>query len=52
MAGGQHGMPGTAAPGVQSEKNAYSDDRPMNVQPTVQGGVAVGGQSDLPEGKA
>ncbi|KAK1231918.1 hypothetical protein PQX77_004955 [Marasmius sp. AFHP31] len=35
-----------------SGKNAFNSDRPMNVQPTEAGGVAVGGRSDLPEGRA
>ncbi|VDB99493.1 unnamed protein product [Peniophora sp. CBMAI 1063] len=32
--------------------NAFNEERPMDVQPTQQGDVAVGGQSDLPQGKA
>ncbi|KIK65011.1 hypothetical protein GYMLUDRAFT_39421 [Collybiopsis luxurians FD-317 M1] len=33
-------------------KNAFTESRPMDVEPTPAGGVAVGGQADLPEGKA
>eukprot|EP00914_Ancora_sagittata_P022598 GHVO01044861.1.p1 GENE.GHVO01044861.1~~GHVO01044861.1.p1 ORF type:complete len:177 (-),score=16.02 GHVO01044861.1:47-577(-) len=34
-------------------RNAFTEtQRPMDVQPTAAGGVAVGGNSDLPEGKA
>ncbi|KIY48583.1 hypothetical protein FISHEDRAFT_43141 [Fistulina hepatica ATCC 64428] len=33
-------------------QNAYNTERPMDVQPTSAGGVAVGGRSDLPEGHA
>ncbi|KAL0575098.1 hypothetical protein V5O48_006874 [Marasmius crinis-equi] len=35
-----------------SGQNAFNSERPMNVQPTEAGGVAIGGRSDLPEGKA
>ncbi|KAF5361488.1 hypothetical protein D9758_006207 [Tetrapyrgos nigripes] len=41
------------APAVHGEgQNAFNSDRPMNVQPTPAGGVAVDGRADLPEGKA
>ncbi|KAJ3830459.1 hypothetical protein F5880DRAFT_1468339 [Lentinula raphanica] len=33
-------------------RNAFTEQRPMDVQPTSAGGVAIGGNSDLPEGKA
>jgi len=32
--------------------NAFNTDRPRDVQPTSQGGVAPGGRSDMPMGKA
>lgn len=48
MAGGQHDTSG--AP--DSGRNAFNSERPLNVQPTSQGGVAIGGQANLPEGKA
>ncbi|KAL0952796.1 hypothetical protein HGRIS_007021 [Hohenbuehelia grisea] len=38
--------------GSAQGENAFNSNRPMNVQPTEAGGVAVGGHSDLPEGKA
>ncbi|OJA14378.1 hypothetical protein AZE42_07744 [Rhizopogon vesiculosus] len=31
---------------------AFTSDRPLGVQPMSEGGVAVGGQPDLPEGHA
>ncbi|CCL99813.1 uncharacterized protein FIBRA_01837 [Fibroporia radiculosa] len=53
MAGGQHDTLGTrSTPDGQQGNNAYTQDRPMDVKPTSQGGVAVGGHDDLPEGKA
>ncbi|KAJ3808521.1 hypothetical protein F5876DRAFT_67216 [Lentinula aff. lateritia] len=36
----------------QEGRNAFSEQRPMDVHPTSAGGVAVDGNSDLPEGKA
>ncbi|KAI3612723.1 hypothetical protein WG66_014728 [Moniliophthora roreri] len=36
----------------QSGKNAFNTERPMNVQPTEAGGVAIDGRSELPEGHA
>jgi len=33
-------------------RNAFNSERPLNVQPTQAGGVARGGQDDLPLGKA
>ncbi|GLB44580.1 hypothetical protein LshimejAT787_1702070 [Lyophyllum shimeji] len=33
-------------------KNAFNSERPLDVQPTEAGGVAVGGRPDLPEGQA
>ncbi|OAX34679.1 hypothetical protein K503DRAFT_724123 [Rhizopogon vinicolor AM-OR11-026] len=31
---------------------AFTSDRPLDVQPTSEGGVTIGGQPDLPEGHA
>ena len=34
-------------------QNAFNSERPLNVKPTDQGGVAIGGRGgDLPEGHA
>jgi len=33
-------------------QNAFNSERPLNVKPTNQGGVAVDGRGDLPEGHA
>ncbi|KAG5651536.1 hypothetical protein H0H81_008298 [Sphagnurus paluster] len=33
-------------------RNAFSSERPLDVEPTSRGGVAVGGRADLPEGHA
>ncbi|KAI0944301.1 hypothetical protein AcW1_002046 [Taiwanofungus camphoratus] len=52
MASGQHDSAGGATPNAESGRNAYNEDRPLGVQPTSKGGVAVGGQEDLPEGHA
>jgi len=58
MAGGQHSTSATGVSGGDYDqpppagRNAYSEDRPMNVHPTSQGGVAVDGRDDLPEGRA
>ncbi|KAI8992791.1 hypothetical protein BD414DRAFT_482217 [Trametes punicea] len=52
MAGGQHQAEETGSLDEGAGKTAYTEDRPMGVQPTERGGVAVGGESDLPEGKA
>ncbi|TRM63204.1 hypothetical protein BD626DRAFT_402834 [Schizophyllum amplum] len=38
--------------GSTAGKNAFTEERPMGVEPTSQGGVAVGGQDDKPMGKA
>jgi hypothetical protein len=35
-----------------SKQNAFNSERPLNVQPTDHGGVAIDGQGGLPEGKA
>jgi len=35
-----------------SGQNAFNSERPMNVKPTDQGGVAIDGRGDLPEGHA
>ncbi|KAH9886962.1 hypothetical protein C8Q73DRAFT_794998 [Cubamyces lactineus] len=59
MAGGQHSA-GTTGPGKEASayddntmgKTAFNEDRPLGVQPTERGGVAIGGDPDLPEGKA
>ncbi|KAF7980453.1 hypothetical protein HWV62_38312 [Athelia sp. TMB] len=32
--------------------NSYTEERPLDVQPAPEGGVAVGGNDDLPMGKA
>ncbi|KAI0632721.1 hypothetical protein C8Q77DRAFT_1073741 [Trametes polyzona] len=54
MAGGQHSAdPDTArSTSAQDGRTAFSEDRPMDVEPTERGGVAVGGNPNLPEGKA
>ncbi|KAH8093078.1 hypothetical protein BXZ70DRAFT_1010564 [Cristinia sonorae] len=53
---GQATSLGNADPSLNKEAfakhNAFHEDRPMGVQPTSQGGVAIGGKSDLPEGHA
>ena len=33
-------------------RNAFNSERPLNVEPTNQGGVAINGREDLPEGHA
>ena len=33
-------------------QNAFNSDRPLDVKPTDQGGVAIDGRGDLPEGHA
>ncbi|KAL1746610.1 hypothetical protein HDZ31DRAFT_62047 [Schizophyllum fasciatum] len=38
--------------GSASGRTAFTEDRPLGVQPTAQGGVAVGGQEDKPMGHA
>ncbi|THH21764.1 hypothetical protein EUX98_g8285 [Antrodiella citrinella] len=45
----RHGGTGTLP---ASTHDAPREERPLGVQPTSQGGVAVGGNSDLPEGHA
>ena len=35
-----------------SGRNAFNSERPLNVRPTDQGGVAIDGRGDLPEGHA
>lgn len=35
-----------------SGRNAFNSERPLNVKPTDQGGVAIDGRGDLPEGHA
>ena len=35
-----------------SGQNAFNSERPLNVNPTDQGGVAIDGRGDLPEGHA
>ncbi|OCH84009.1 hypothetical protein OBBRIDRAFT_742343 [Obba rivulosa] len=54
MAGGQHDTPEQPQARSQSEvgRNAFNEDRPLGVQPASQGGVAIAGQDDLPEGHA
>ena len=34
------------------KQNAFNSERPLDVQPTDQGGVAIDGRGDLPEGHA
>lgn len=47
-----HEHPGMAASDDQHTKqNAFTEERPMDVQPTSAGGVAVSGNADLPQGK-
>ncbi|KAH9837672.1 uncharacterized protein C8Q71DRAFT_555496 [Rhodofomes roseus] len=50
MGGAQHQS--AASPSAESGHTAYNEDRPLSVQPTSAGGVAVDGHSDVPEGKA
>ncbi|PCH42892.1 hypothetical protein WOLCODRAFT_58811, partial [Wolfiporia cocos MD-104 SS10] len=54
MAGGQHDSPGAsrATSGSDAGHNAFNQERPLDVEPTSQGGVAIGGQDNLPEGRA
>jgi len=40
-----------ARSGSAAGQTAFNSERPMNVQPAQEGGVAVGGESDLPIGK-
>ncbi|RDX46084.1 hypothetical protein OH76DRAFT_1457396 [Lentinus brumalis] len=47
VAGGQHDAPNT-----NTGSSAFEGERPMGVQPTEQGGVAIGGEANLPEGHA
>ncbi|KAI0742484.1 hypothetical protein C8Q80DRAFT_1258777 [Daedaleopsis nitida] len=47
MGGGQHDAPENA-----TGRTAHTEDRPLDVQPTDQGGVAIDGNSNLPEGHA
>ncbi|KIP05686.1 hypothetical protein PHLGIDRAFT_119589 [Phlebiopsis gigantea 11061_1 CR5-6] len=51
MAGGQHSTTETDAPSTWDNSAAHPD-RPMNVQTTNAGGVAIDGRDDLPEGHA
>ncbi|KAF8555186.1 hypothetical protein OG21DRAFT_1496474 [Imleria badia] len=39
------------APEAQG-RNAFNSERPLGVTPVPEGGVAIGGQPNLPEGKA
>lgn len=50
---------GRTAPGLDSHQSesargntAFTSERPLGVQPTPEGGVAIGGQPNLPEGHA
>lgn len=36
----------------ESVSNAYNEDRPLDVQPAPESGVAIGGNDELPTGKA
>lgn len=52
MAGGQHSTSPEPFEDTQGGRTAFNEDRPMGVEPTERGGVAVGGDPNLPEGKA
>ncbi|KAI0776638.1 hypothetical protein BD413DRAFT_610249 [Trametes elegans] len=53
VAGGQHqGGRGPFGSNPTDSRTAYDEPRPLGVEPTERGGVAVGGDSNLPEGKA
>ncbi|EIW56831.1 uncharacterized protein TRAVEDRAFT_128527 [Trametes versicolor FP-101664 SS1] len=52
MAGGQHSTSPESFGDTQGGRTAFNEDRPMGVEPTERGGVAVGGDPNLPEGKA
>ncbi|KAI0705993.1 hypothetical protein C8T65DRAFT_809580 [Cerioporus squamosus] len=47
VAGGQHD-----SPNADTGSSAFEGERPLGVQPTEQGGVAIGGEANLPEGHA
>ncbi|KAJ3775806.1 hypothetical protein FB446DRAFT_842904 [Lentinula raphanica] len=49
---GHHGSHHESHHDQYEGRNAFTEQRPMDVQPTSAGGVAIGGNSDLPEGKA
>ncbi|KAF7795733.1 hypothetical protein EIP86_006899 [Pleurotus ostreatoroseus] len=51
MAGGQH-RGDTNTFDEDHPRDAMHEERPMNVQPTSAGGVAIDGREDLPEGHA
>ncbi|KAF9264495.1 hypothetical protein L218DRAFT_862576 [Marasmius fiardii PR-910] len=51
FAAGQTGAAGQRS-GAHEGKTAFNTERPLNVQPSEAGGVAIGGRSDLPEGHA
>ncbi|KAI9511228.1 hypothetical protein F5148DRAFT_1172763 [Russula earlei] len=45
--------PQTQEPALHTQgRNAFNSERPLDVQPAPEGGVARGGQDDLPLGKA
>ncbi|KAG1731027.1 hypothetical protein EDB19DRAFT_1641009 [Suillus lakei] len=54
-----HGTPSAGDTGPDSHQSesargntAFTSERPLGVQPTPEGGVAIGGQPNLPEGHA
>ena len=49
--GTHQGTPDYIDPSFQG-RNAFNSERPLNVKPTDQGGVAIDGRGDLPEGHA
>ncbi|KAF9221796.1 hypothetical protein BS17DRAFT_710360 [Gyrodon lividus] len=49
---GAAGPGGFAAQHGSQGRTAFNSERPLGVAPTPEGGVAIGGQSDLPEGHA
>ncbi|KAH9856179.1 hypothetical protein C2E23DRAFT_866235 [Lenzites betulinus] len=52
VAGAQHSTSPGPMTSESDGQSAFTEDRPMGVQPTERGGVAIGGDSNLPEGKA
>jgi len=50
IVGGRQGTPEDNDPSFG--RNAFNSERPWNVKPTDQGGVAIDGRGDLPEGHA
>ncbi|CAL1697758.1 unnamed protein product [Somion occarium] len=52
VGGGQHSADPDDAPFREQGRDAFIEARPLDVKPTERGGVAIGGQDDLPEGHA